>query len=163
MNIAPKSPKNRSFLSAAHNLSPLFSQKSAYWLGGLCFGLLLLTNFGILGEILAEGFHLLLEIAEEGMDTVLELTGLTPRIAQGVTAYIGFLAALIFGFRLLRKIQSLLQHLNQWYSQFKAETQRIISNMPSNVGRVWLNMHWHKKALLAFIGLAVLAFMVITI
>jgi hypothetical protein len=112
MNIAPKSQKNRSFLSAARHLSPLFRQKAAYWLGGMCVGLLLLTNFGILGEIFAEGFHLLLEIAEEGMDTVLELTGLTPRIAQGVTAYIGFLAALIFGFHLLRKIQSLLQHLS---------------------------------------------------
>jgi hypothetical protein len=162
MNFPTETPKNRSSLSATRRQSPALRRK-AYWLGGLSAGLLLLANFGVLGEILAGGFHLLLEIAEEGMDTVLELTGLTPRIAQGITAYIGSLAALIFGFRLLRKIQNLLRSTKQWYSQFKAETRQRCGAMPSTVRRVWANLHWHKKALLILGGLALVAFMAITL
>ena len=158
MTLATEHPKNRSPLSPTRHLSPALRRK-AYWLGGLSVGLLLLINFGILGEV----FHLLLEVAEEGMDTVLELTGLTPRMAQGITAYIGFVAAVIFVIRLWRKMQILLQATKEWYGQFKVEAHQTISTLPSTVRRVWGNLPWHKKALLSLGGFAGLAFMVTAI
>ena len=154
MTLATDRPKNRSPLSAPRPQSSSLRRK-AYWLGGLSVGLLLLINFGILGEV----FHLLFEVAEEGMDSVLELTGLTPRMAQGITAYIATLVALIYGYRLWRKMQILLQSTKEWYSQFKVEAHQTISTLPSTVRRVWGNLPWHKKALLSLGGFAGLAFM----
>jgi len=154
MNLATEHQKKRSPLSPKRHLSSA-SRRKAYWLGGLSVGLLLLINFGILGEM----FHLLLEVAEEGMDTVLELAGLTPRTAQGITAYIGFVAAVILVIRLWRKMQILLQSTKEWYSQFNAEAHQTISVLPSTVRRVWGNLPWHKKVLLSLGGFAGLAFM----
>ena len=153
MNLATEHPKKRSPLSAPRPQSSALRRK-AYWLGGLSVGLLLLINFGILGEV----FHLLLEVAEEGMDSVLELTGLTPRMAQGITAYIATLAAVVYGYRLWWKVQNLLQHINEQYSQLKADTLLRIDTMPSTARRVWGNLPWHRKALLILGGLALLAF-----
>ena len=158
MNLATEHQKNRSPLSPTRPQSSALRRK-AYWLGGLSVALLLLINFGILGEV----FHLLFEVAEEGMDSVLELTGLTPRMAQGITAYIATLVALIYGYRLWRKMQILLQSTKEWYSQFKVEAHQTISVLPSTVRRVWGNLPWHKKALLSLGGFALLAFMVTAI
>ena len=158
MNLATEHQKNRSPLSPTRPQSSALRRK-AYWLGGLSVALLLLINFGILGEV----FHLLFEVAEEGMDSVLELTGLTPRMAQGITAYIATLVALIYGYRLWRKMQILLQSTKEWYSQFKVEAHQTISALPSTVRRVWGNLPLHKKALLSLGGFALLAFMVTAI
>ena len=163
MNLTPKPLKNRLSPAAAQHLPPGL-RKWAFRLAvvGACL-LLLLTSLDALGQILAEGFHLLLEVAEEGLDTVLELTGLTPRMAQGVTAYIGFVAALAFCYRLYLKVQLWAAHIHERYCQIKTEIREQTSTVAASVRAGWKNQPWQKKALLGLSGLAILGGAVIAV
>jgi hypothetical protein len=63
--------------------------KAGYWLACSVFGLILLANLDAVGGMLEEAIPILLEWAEKGSESLFEIFGLSPRWAQGITAYIG--------------------------------------------------------------------------
>jgi hypothetical protein len=101
------------------------SRTTGYWLAGFVFGLTLLANMDAIGEMLEEVIPILLELAEKGSESFFEMFGLSPRLAQGVTAYVGFAVALILGYYLACKVQRLTHSNSHYGTSYKSTSSKL--------------------------------------
>ncbi len=134
---------------------PLFRRTTVYSLAGLVVGLVLLANLDVVGGMLEEVIPTFLEVVEKGLDSFFEAVGLAPRLAQGITAYIGLTVGLILGYRLVLKVQFLMHQTRHRLADFTAESRDWISATAAAVGIRWRNLPWRKKLLLSVVGTVV--------
>jgi divalent metal cation (Fe/Co/Zn/Cd) transporter len=118
MSTSPDTPKGAHFpVQAAARIlrsdNPvLILLRGLLWVALIVTGItLLVMNYDIVWQFLAEVVPLLLEVAEEALDTFFEsVVRLNPVFAQMATAYTGFVVLLVALYFLSRKGITVYQH-----------------------------------------------------
>ena len=134
---------------------PVTRRAAIYSLAGLVTGMALLANLDMVGGMLEEVIPVFLEVVEKGLDSFFETVGLAPRLAQGITAYIGLTVGLILGYRLVLKVRFLIHQTRHRLADFTAESRDWISATVSAARTGWTNLPWRKKLLVSVIGTVV--------
>jgi hypothetical protein len=105
--------------------------------------------------MLVEFIPIILEWAEKALDRIFEMVGFSPLLAQGITASIGLITALILGYGLICKVRRLPHQARQIVAHLKAESRNLISTTASAAHACWMKLPWHRKLLLAVAGISI--------
>lgn len=136
---------------------------TGYWLAGFILTLTLLPNLDLVVKMLDELILILLEWAGKALVRLFEMAGFSPRLAQVITAYTGFIMSLILAYGLVYKIRRLLHQARRLVTHLKAESRDRMRTTASAVRASWMNLPWHKKLLLAVAGISIFVPLAITL
>jgi hypothetical protein len=157
-NVAAPKSKFKNWNSPAFTLL-----KGILWIAvAIAAVTLLVMNYEIVWELLAEVVPLVFEVLEESLDTFFEkVVRLNPMMAQMATAYIGFVLLLVVlyllvrkGIKIYRKAQAKKQELTSVYSNAWHEWY---SGLQTSALNWWASLDFTNKivAVIAFVLLGI--------